>query len=237
MKSDLLIIGGLSNPAKMPSSSWSIPAEYCKLGSKLRKLPGTTCSNCYACKGAYRFPGTVKAMARRYSILQEALSSKYASASFIAAFARVLNAKLENCNKRLANNLPIGNDCHFFRWHDSGDIQSVAHLALIVGIAERTPSVSHWLPTREVGMVKAYLAAGGRIPRNLTLRVSVTHVDRCPSSAHYTLAIHPQITLSAVHGKQQANGFACMAPEREGECGICRMCWSSNYVLVSYNLH
>ncbi len=45
----------------------------------------------------------------------------------------------------------------FFRWFDSGDLQSVEMVRDIVAVAERTPEIRHWLPTREYATVREYL--------------------------------------------------------------------------------
>src|SRR5262245_62757253 len=68
-------IGGLSDPSKMPCLSYSTPADACHLGSLLRKLPGTTCHDCYAMKGCYIFKSTREAMARRLAIVRHMLES------------------------------------------------------------------------------------------------------------------------------------------------------------------
>jgi hypothetical protein len=52
----------------------------------------------------------------------------------------------------------IGKD-KYFRWHDSGDIQSIDHLEKIADVAKRTPNCMHWLPTREYGIVSAHYRA------------------------------------------------------------------------------
>ena len=35
---------------KMPSTTFAISAKACKVGSKLEKIEGSTCSKCYALK-------------------------------------------------------------------------------------------------------------------------------------------------------------------------------------------
>jgi len=46
------IIGGdLSATTKMPCKSFNLPAWECKTGSKLAKIKGSVCFNCYAMKG------------------------------------------------------------------------------------------------------------------------------------------------------------------------------------------
>ncbi len=65
----------------------------------------------------------------------------------------------------------------FHRWHDSGDLQSVEHLEKIIEVCRRTPQIQHWLPTRELAILRA---CRERIPANLTIRVSATMIDGLP---------------------------------------------------------
>ena len=44
------IVGRLSKPSKMPGWSIGLPAKECKTGSKLRKVEGSTCYDCYRAK-------------------------------------------------------------------------------------------------------------------------------------------------------------------------------------------
>ena len=64
-KEALEIVGGLSKPSKMPGWSYGLPAKECKTGSKLRKVPGSTCFDCYALKGCYVFKVVQDAQYRR----------------------------------------------------------------------------------------------------------------------------------------------------------------------------
>jgi hypothetical protein len=44
--------GGLGTPSRLPGSSYGLQAlGHCAVGSALAKLPGTTCSSCYAVGG------------------------------------------------------------------------------------------------------------------------------------------------------------------------------------------
>src|SRR5690242_14227789 len=98
-------VGGLSNPSKMPGYGYSIPAKDCITGSKLRKVDGSTCSACYALKGRYVFPNVLAAMERRLASLDK------------PDWAYVMGELINRKSKQ-----------PFFRWHDSGDLQSVKHL-------------------------------------------------------------------------------------------------------------
>ena len=224
---DLETIGGLSAPSKMPCYSWSLPASSCKLGSLLAKQQGTVCSGCYALKGRYMMPNTQEAMARRL----EALNNTSLDV-FVRAFSRVLQHKLDTYKggKRSPS---------WFRWHDSGDLQSEDHLRRIIIIAAVLPDVTFWLPTREVGIVRNTLEDGWKnFPANLTIRVSVNKVDDEVPDWYLKLHHCPQIRLSGVHTKDvhQESFLECPAPTQGHHCGDCRACWTS-LSPISYELH
>jgi hypothetical protein len=63
----------------------------------------------------------------------------------------------------------------YFRWHDAGDIQSIKHLKNIVDVANKTPAITHWIPTREHKIVNDFVKAGNTIPDNLIVRISAPH--------------------------------------------------------------
>ena len=225
-------IGGLSATSKLPCYSWSIPAYRCQTGSKLRNAKGSTCSKCYARKGQYVFPNVKDAMERRYAKLESALSDDWEWEKFTEAFVNVLQHHYLSTMGRVRNAQPIRRDGRFFRWHDSGDLQCIQHLDLIVEIARETPFVDHYLPTRERAIVQEYLKGAGDFPPNLTVRVSNWFIDK-DFGEHIDGALQ-----SAVHTDKPLPGYvACPATEGAGVCGICRMCWGKYYQGVSYKLH
>jgi hypothetical protein len=116
----------------------------------------------------------------------------------------------------------------YFRWHDSGDLQSFQHLLNLVTIAEQCPNTSFWLPTREKKYINQYIKAFGDFPKNLTVRVSATMVD--DKAGDYP-------NTSTVHQDKKAIGFECNAPKQAGKCGKCRACWDKSVVNVSYKKH
>ncbi len=139
---------------------------------------------------------------------------------------RILNAKLANTLRRLERGQTVANDGRYFRWHDAGDLHNLEHLECIVAVAVLTPDVLHWLPTREVGTVRAYLASGRRFPANLRVRLSVPMRERAPSGLLALLASEPGIGWSGVSEREDAlGGELCDAEERGGRCGPCRRCW------------
>ena len=196
------LVGGLSAPSKMPCHSFSISAFRCITGSKLRRLANSVCSKCYALKGRYVFPNVQAALDRRLSVLARALADTEFRGKFIAAMAFLINRS------------------PWFRWHDSGDLQSAAHFALICDIARATPNTLHWLPTKEPRFAK------GDIPGNLIVRVSAPMIDQpAPNQPH---------TSTVVSDKNKAT---CRAFERQGKCGPCRMCWDPAVKNIAYYKH
>lgn len=147
------IAGSLSKPSKMPGYAYGIPAQRCKTGSILNKIPNSVCSKCYALKGRYVFPNVKAAQERRYQSLTHP--------DWVDALTLMIKkTKTE-----------------YFRWHDSGDIQGVWHLNNIVKIAKLCPEVKFWLPTREKGFVSQWLLLNKAFPTNLVVRVSGAMID------------------------------------------------------------
>ena len=191
------ITGTLSKPSKMPGFSYGIPAKECKTGSKLRKVPGSTCYNCYALKGCYVF-----------KVVQEAQYKRLASLKrepWTTAMAAQINSK----------------KVKFFRWHDSGDVQDLDHLNKIYEVCRLTPSVKHWMPTREA-WTRDHAA---RAPENLTIRFSMPMVNQ-PAAGSWP---NTSTVVTA--------GATCPAPKQDNECKDCRNCWNKEIKNISYGQH
>lgn len=219
MKSADEIHGGLSSPGKMPCHSYGLPAEECGVGSKLRAKEGTVCSGCYAMKGNYVWRNVKAAQYRRLAAVREALQGHDAREEWVGAMVASIGWQ--------------SRDSRVFRWHDSGDLQSVEHLSLIVEVAERLPWVTFWIPTRERATVRAYVDTFGPLPVNLTVRVSAALVGFFPRETG-------DYCQSAVARKGQtlpAGAHACPAYSQGGECGSCRACWDGDVSLIVYPLH
>jgi len=203
------VCGGLSQTSKMPCKSYSLPTEACHTGFRMAQIKGSICASCYADKGNY---------------------ARYANNIKPAQFARLDSLSDPYWIHAMAN--LIGND-PYFRWHDSGDLQSLEHLEQIAQVCELTPNTRHWLPTREYGIVKSYIAKHGSIPANLTIRLSAMYPDK-PVVIPASLQNIKGITASNVHTSKPI-GQRCAAPDQAGECKKCRVCWSD--AVVSYGLH
>ena len=144
------IVHGLTRTSKMPGFSYSLPADMCQTGAKLRKIPGTPCFGCYAFKGNYaRYPAIKAAQYRRLESLDD---KRWVQAMTV-----------------LVTGFEV------FRWHDAGDIQSVEHLRQIFEVCRNTPGTRHWLPTQE----RKYLMAidPGEVPANLVIRLSSSKIN------------------------------------------------------------
>jgi hypothetical protein len=169
----------------------------------LAAIAGSVCANCYARKNRYAMQNVQAALVRRMGVLARALADTGFRAEFISAMSFLISRK------------------PWFRWHDSGDLQSTAHFGLICDIARATPDTLHWLPTKEPRYVK------GDIPANLIVRVSAPHIDQPPPKG----AKH---TSTVVSDKSKAT---CHAFKRGGKCGPCRMCWDKDVANVAYYKH
>ena len=191
------ITGGLSAPNKMPGPSINLPAQACKTGAKLVQIPGSVCAGCYALKGRYRFPNVREAMDRRLAALKD---------------PRWVDAMVT-----LVKGQP------WFRWHDSGDIQSPEHLKNIFEVCNRTPETRHWMPTREVKFLK--LMDPDVVPKNLIIRISSHMIDQGPVK-------HWPWTSTVV-----TSGKTCPAAEQGNKCKECRACWDRSVKNVAYGKH
>jgi hypothetical protein len=121
----------------------------------------------------------------------------------------------------------IGNE-EWFRFHDTGDIQSLEHLIMIIQVCMLTPNTKHRLPTKEIGIVKEYLEKY-RIPDNLVIRVSSSFIGDGPRED-----IEGLDTTSTVNTN---TGFLCPATRTRKICGDCRACWSRKVKNIDYKLH
>jgi len=193
------ITGGLSKPSKMPGPAHNLPAVACKTGAKLVKIPGSVCAGCYALKGRYRFRNVQDALQRRLQALQDP--------RWVDAMVTLIK------------------DQDWFRWHDSGDIQSPEHLKNIFEVCKRTPGTRHWMPTREAQFLKDI--DPDTVPPNLIIRMSSHMIGQGP--------VKQWSWTSTVSTAPEAR--TCPAPDQGNECGSCRACWDRNIKNICYGKH
>lgn len=212
----LQAVGGLGKPSKMPWWSWSISATECITGSKLAAVEGTICSGCYALKGNYRFSNVVEAQERRLAAAR--------TPEFVDAFVIVLKHLLKHQRRERAPGVPENR----FRWFDAGDLQDVEMLDKIVQIARATPEISHWLPTRELPVIRAYLASGGNFPPNLVVRTSSPKLGVASKQRPFDLPV-------STVGVDDNVRHQCPASQQGNKCLDCDACWSTRD--INYHYH
>ena len=202
----LKTINGFSKPSKMPCHSWSIPAKDCKTGSKLVQVSGSICEDCYALSGFYRMGNVKSCLEKR---LQSLSNPKWEEAMTVA--------------------ISGSEGSGFFRWFDSGDIQSLAHLKQIAQIATNLPKIQFWLPTKEYGIVQDFLKEN-ELPQNLTIRLSAYMID---GPAPVGLANRLGLVTSTV----SKTSWTCPAGSQGNKCLQCRACWDKQVSNVAYKHH
>ena len=195
------ITGGLSSPSKMPGYAYNLPAWRCITGVKLQAVPGSVCAGCYAMKGRYRFRNGKEALERRQQSLVH------------PQWVQAMTVLVTHYSRKVP----------FFRWHDSGDLQGPEHLKNIFTVCEATPGIQHWMPTREVRMLKGIQPEV--VPKNLIIRVSSHMIDQGPVNSwpHTSTVVR--------------SGRTCPAQDQGNACGSCRQCWNKDINNIAYPKH
>ena len=193
-----IITGGLSAPSKMPGYAYNLPAQACITGAKLVQLPGSVCAGCYALKGRYRFTNVKDALKRRLASLGDP--------RWIRAMVVLITGE------------------RWFRWHDSGDLQSPEHLKAIFEVCKQTPLTSHWLPTRERKFFK--FMDPEVVPKNLIIRQSSHMINQGPVKSW------PWSSTVVDDGSH-----SCPASKQGNKCMDCRQCWDRSVKNISYGKH
>lgn len=216
------IAGSLGSPSKMPGASYGLPIAACNVGARLRAQGPSTngagyvnpCGTCYAADGFYlRWAKSIlPAQARRLSAIHDP--------RWTAAMIVLIRGAARRDN------------CPYFRWHDSGDLQSAAHLSKIADIAEALPDVHFWLPTREARLVRDWLETR-LCPSNLAIRISAMATPSAKSLGA------GRLFSTVSEGEAPVGAIRCKAsePTTEAVCGECRACWDSSVQWVDYRSH
>lgn len=202
------VTGGLSLPSKMPGYGYSLPASACKVGSILRSKKGSVCSKCYARKGRYVFPNVAACLRRRLSSITDP--------RWVDCMVFQIRLRQKSGHR-------------YFRWHDSGDLQSDEHLKNIFEVCRQTRGVKHWMPTKEYKMVYDRIAQE-ECPSNLVIRLSGYMLDEAPET---------DLLISSTHTSEDnvPGAHICQAVKYGHPCGRCRACWNPEIKHVSYGEH
>ena len=201
----------LSAPSKMPGPGYSIDPKKCHTGSKLRGVEGSVCQVCYGMKGNYvRFPVAGKALCNRLNSLVD------------PEWVPSMVMRIRSQTKRVG----------VFRWHDVGDLKSINYLFNIICVVKATPNIRHWLPTKEIALVRSLLSELKKFPENLCIRFSRAMIgDMKPFPDFPSSHVIPKgVEVSP-------NIHVCPAPQQEGECKDCRWCWDGSIKQVGYPKH
>ena len=193
----------LTDTSKMPGKSFSISAFECQTGSKLAEVEGSVCEKCYARKGFYHMSSVKNAQAWRLEFMK--------TEQFIDVMV-----------------MEIGDE-KYFRWFDSGDVQSVSDCLKIITIALKTPKTKHWVPTKEPKYWADALEMVD-LPKNLIVRLSAPMKD---SRVSPTWTKH----TSSVSASMELSGHICPAPQQNNTCGDCRACWDKRVPNIVYKEH
>tara|TARA_R110002020_G_scaffold113246_6_gene260494 strand:+ start:5456 stop:6223 length:768 start_codon:yes stop_codon:yes gene_type:complete len=222
----------LTTTSKMPNQSFGFSARYCKAGSILQKVEGSICKLCYGLGGMFRF--------KRYKTKSERTIDSLSKSHWKEAMLFILKRKRFKDNR--------------FRWFDNGDLQSVKMLEDICWIAERTPKLKHWLPTKEVGFVKRWRYNGGVKPSNLSIRLSTPMINGKPLiKLAKRLGVQCSVASDTERfvGKQKkpynSNYVKCHTAhsirnnyngsQDLSRCGSCSACWNQSVDTIYYEIH
>lgn len=214
-----------SQTEKMPWLSWDTPAWNCKTGSKLVNVKGTVCNGCYAMEGRYTFGIVKDANTARFEQLE---NLKVWQDNFVVQLKARYNSLRDKVNKP------------YFRWHTSGDVQSLEHLVAINDIAKALPEIKFWLPTKEFGMVREFKAIYGDFADNLCVRPSMFKVNQVPSKAlglPTSTCIESPDNFTDEHKGICPASFKQFHGQSKVNCGDCRKCWDKNVDNVAYIYH
>lgn len=187
--------------------SWSLQAIDTCPGS-VAKDGGLVdaCKGCYATTGNYNYPN-VKAprLANREDWQRDTWVDEMIQA-------------LENSR--------------YFRWFDSGDLYSIDLAAKVYEVMQKTPWVSHWLPTRMYKFKKFtnILNKMQGLP-NVVVRYSSDSVSG------ETVQGSTSSTIFSNEDQLPKNATVCRAYENAGKCNGCRACYSKDIPVIAYKAH
>ena len=217
------IVGGKGNADKMPGRTWGISAWDCYVGEKLSQIKGSVCEKCYARTNFYRMSNVKNAHARRKASLS--------NPQWVPAQV-VVTAKES-----------------YFRWFDSGDLQSMSMLIKIVAVACMNPHVNYWLPTKEYAIVSKYRKMRGYVPPNLVIRVSAPMINQRLNSKYGLTSmvitdghkVDSDVSIcDAAHTYKDGRKAVTITKDNKkqlGHCGDCRKCWDPTNKTTAYPIH
>lgn len=187
-------------------ASWSLQAGTSCPASKDAEV----CKGCYAKKGSYHYP-TVKAV-RSHN------RADYHRADWVSDMTSEINKRFT-----------------YFRWFDSGDVESVELANKIYEVIKNTPNTKHWLPTRtdKIPKINSVLLKISELP-NVALRRSADNYGfKKERNGVNTYVIRKEDISYA----SSCGIFICPVTVNKDRksCDDCTMCYTSQ--AVAYLLH
>lgn len=212
--------------SKIHGSSFSTSPWACNVGQSLVNVEGSTCSNCYAIKMGKVYPSAKQSWQNNLDLFRQAVID-----NTVPEWCEAMAQQIMRVSDLKARRGRPGSGYH--RWFTAGDLDSYTMLLAFLMVARLTPSIRHWLPTREKALVRRLSNdLGQTIPPNMVIRVSAAMIDGAP------LAINgPGIVTSTVHKQSQPIGLNCPSYSTGGSCATCSACWSNQVANVSYPQH
>lgn len=187
--------------------SWSLQAIDTCPGSVA--TPGTlvdACKGCYATTGNYNYPN-VKAPRLHNRTDWECID-----------WVDAMVAQLQNDR--------------FFRWFDSGDMFALGLAEKMFEVMQRTPWVSHWLPTRmhKFPKFRQVLTSMQALP-NVMVRFSSDSVN-----GEYIDGLHGSVIVPTADDATEGMTL-CKAYDHDGKCNGCRACYDKSVNVIAYPAH
>ena len=246
---------------KMPGRHFSSSAFFCQTGAILMKKKDTPCSKCYATRGNYATGSNISGNSRN-SLAIEYYQNVHGSFDLWSfALVKLIEhhaSKVEQIKDAKGNIIAIV-DPLYFRFHDAGDVQSLAHLEAINNIAVALPHVNFWLPTRELTYVKQFLDKHRNFATNLVVRQSQHKNGKKP----FSFSKYPQLLTSTTSWESAPNNCpalgqyvekwvknkktkklelkkqygVCDGTGSDGKQNKCRACWDPEIANINYTLH
>lgn len=187
--------------------SWSLQAlDTCPASKNADGSLVDACNGCYATTGNYRYPNV---KAPRLENREDWQRLEW----------------VDDMVKALQND-------RYFRWFDSGDMYAIGLAQKILEVMQRTPWVSHWLPTRmhKFPKFRAVLTEMQALD-NVMVRFSSDSVR-----GEFTAGLHGSVIVPTPD-IVPAGVKLCQAYSNGGKCSGCRACYDKAVAVIAYPAH
>lgn len=217
----------LSKTSKMPCYSLNISVKHCITGGKLRLNKKSVCNKCYANKGNYLYPEVNACLENRYDELYNAMHDKQKRIEYVSSIVSAINNQNDTFKHCII-------DKKYFRFNDSGDLQGIEHLKILIDICNAMPKIKFWLTSKEFKIIRDYIKQGNEIPKNLTIRLSSYLINK-DLKLDKTLNKFTKAMVYTSNELIPSNTISCKI--NNGKCNDCRLCWNKNIKRIAFIKH